>query len=178
MQVLASCCTPLVVDRLGRKLILLVSAGGMAICLGFLGLFFLLDHQKAAIVESISWLPIASLVGFVIVYCIGFGPLPWAVLGNFDELWKFFKFINFSLTGEMFPPNVKSIASSIVTSVCWVLGFAVTKWFSALEVAVGSYGAFWLFGVFCCVAFFFTLFIVMETKGLSLQQIQDKLNGR
>lgn len=82
VQVLASCCTPLVVDRLGRKLILLVSAGGMAICLGLLGLFFLLDHQKAEIVSSISWLPIASLVGFVIVYCVGFGPLPWAVLGK------------------------------------------------------------------------------------------------
>lgn len=75
-------------------------------------------------------------------------------------------------------PNIKSSASSIVTSVCWILGFAVTKWFSALEIAIGSYGAFWLFGVFCSGAFFFVLFIVMETKGLSLQQIQDKLNGR
>lgn len=160
VQVLASGCTPLIVDRLGRRIILLVSAGGMAICLGFLGLFFLLDHQKAEIVSSLGWLPIVSLVGFVIVYCIGFGPLPWAVMG------------------EMFPPNIKSIASSIVTSVCWVCGFAVTKWFASLEVAIGSYGAFWLFGVLCSVAFFFTLFIVMETKGLSLQQIQDKLNGR
>ena len=78
----------------------------------------------------------------------------------------------------MFPPNIKSVASSIVTSVCWVLGFAVTKWFASLEIAIGSYGAFWLFGVFCCAGFCFTLFIVMETKGLSLQQIQDKLNGR
>lgn len=78
----------------------------------------------------------------------------------------------------MFPPNIKSVASSIVTSICWILGFAVTKWFSSLELAIGSYGAFWLFGVFCCAGFFFVMFIVMETKGLSLQQIQDKLNGR
>lgn len=83
MQVLTSGCTPLIVDRLGRKIILLVSAAGMAICLGLLGLFFLLDHQKAEIVSSISWLPIASLVGFVILYCVGFGPLPWAVFGKF-----------------------------------------------------------------------------------------------
>lgn len=85
VQVLASCCTPLVVDRLGRKIILLVSAGGMAISLGFLGLYFLLDHQGAEIVSSIKWLPIASLVCFVIVYCVGFGPLPWAVLGEFHR---------------------------------------------------------------------------------------------
>jgi len=82
VQVLASGCTPLIVDRLGRKIILLVSAAGMAISLGLLGLFFLLDHQKAEIVSSISWLPIFSLVCFVIVYCVGFGPLPWAVLGE------------------------------------------------------------------------------------------------
>lgn len=91
VQVLASGCTPLIVDRLGRKIILLVSAAGMAVCLGLLGLFFLLDHQKADIVSSITWLPIASLVGFVIVYCVGFGPLPWAVFGNL----KFPIFTNF-----------------------------------------------------------------------------------
>lgn len=90
VQVLASGCTPLIVDRLGRKLILLVSAGGMAICLGLLGLFFLLDHQKAEIVSSISWLPIASLVGFVIVYCVGFGPLPWAVFGKIQQIFQSF----------------------------------------------------------------------------------------
>lgn len=160
VQVLASCCTPLVVDRLGRKIILLFSAAGMAIGLGLLGLFFYLDANKSPIAESLSWLPIVSLVGFVIVYCVGFGPLPWAVLG------------------EMFPPNVKSIASSIGTSICWILGFAVTKYFTAIEAAIGSFGAFWLFGVFCCVAFMFVLLFLMETKGLSLQQIQDKLNGR
>lgn len=78
----------------------------------------------------------------------------------------------------MFSPNIKSVASSIGTSICWIFGFAVTKWFSTIEVAIGSYGAFWLFGCFCCVAFFFVMFIVFETKGLSMQQIQDKLNGR
>lgn len=78
----------------------------------------------------------------------------------------------------MFSPNIKSVASSIGTSICWVIGFAVTKWFASLEEVIGSYGAFWLFGVFCCGAILFVLFIVMETKGLSLQQIQDRLNGR
>ncbi|CRL00581.1 CLUMA_CG013841, isoform A [Clunio marinus] len=159
VQVLASCCTPLVVDRLGRKIILLVSSAGMAIGLGLLGFFFFLDHQGSD-VTNISWLPITSLIGIVIIYSVGFGPLPWVVFG------------------EMFPPNVKSTASSIVTSVCWIFGFAVTKWFSALQDSIGSYGAFWLFGVCCCFAFFFTLSLVMETKGMSLQQIQDKLNGR
>jgi Na+/melibiose symporter-like transporter len=78
----------------------------------------------------------------------------------------------------MFSPSIKSVASSICTTVCWILGFAVTKWFSSIEAVIGSYGAFWLFGVFCVIAFLFVLFIVMETKGLSMQEIQEKLAGR
>lgn len=158
VQVLASGCTPLIVDRLGRRIILLVSAGGMAIALGAMGLYFLFDIQQASFVGSIGWLPILSLIVFVSVYCVGFGPLPWAVLG------------------EMFPSNVKSKASSIVASVCWIFGFLVTKYFSAMDEAVGSDWAFWIFGILCIAAFAFTLTLVMETKGMSLQQIQDKLN--
>lgn len=158
VQVLASGCTPLIVDRLGRRIILLISAGGMAIALAAMGLYFLFDIQQASFVGSIGWLPILSLIVFVSVYCVGFGPLPWAVLG------------------EMFPSNVKSKASSIVASVCWIFGFLVTKYFSAMDEAVGSDWAFWIFGILCIAAFAFTLTLVMETKGMSLQQIQDKLN--
>ncbi|XP_053683806.1 facilitated trehalose transporter Tret1 [Sabethes cyaneus] len=159
VQVLASGATPLIVDRLGRKPILLASAGGMCIAHGTMGLYFYMDYIKSDAVESISWLPIFSLIFFVTVYCVGFGPLPWAVLG------------------EMFPANVKSIASSIVASTCWVLGFLVLQFFSTLDQAVGSHWSFWIFGIMCGVAFAFTLTTVMETKGMSLQQIQDKLNS-
>lgn len=158
VQVLASGATPLIVDRLGRKPILLVSAAGMCIAHGTMGLYFYMDHIKSEAVDSIGWLPIFSLIFFVTVYCVGFGPLPWAVLG------------------EMFPANVKSAASSIVASTCWVLGFLVLQFFSTLDEAVGSHWSFWIFGICCAVAFVFTLTTVMETKGMSLQQIQDKLN--
>ena len=110
-------------------------------------------------VDSISVVPIISLILFVTVYCVGFGPLPWAVLG------------------EMFPANVKSVASSIVASICWILGFIITKWFQSVDDALGTHWAFWIFAICCAVGFAFTLTLVMETKGLSLQQIQDKLNG-
>lgn len=158
VQVLASGATPLIADRLGRKPILLFSAAGMCLSHGTMGLYFYLDYIKSEAAHSISWLPIASLIIFVTVYCVGFGPLPWAVLG------------------EMFPANVKSIASSIVASTCWVLGFLILQFFEKLDTAVGSHWSFWLFGILCAVAFVFTLLTVMETKGMSLQQIQDKLN--
>jgi hypothetical protein len=49
----------------------------MAICHGLLGMYFLFDSQGSEIAKSITWLPIVSLIGFVFVYCVGFGPLPW-----------------------------------------------------------------------------------------------------
>jgi hypothetical protein len=52
------------------------------------------------------------------------------------------------------------------------------RYFSAVAAAVGMYVAFWIFGVCCVVAFFFTLFVVPETKGKSLTEIQDILAGR
>lgn len=125
-----------------------------------MGLYFYLDQTDKAAAESVTWLPIVSLIVFVIVYCVGFGPLPWAVMG------------------EIFPSNIKSIASSIVASTCWVLGFLVTRFFSSVDEAVGSAWAFWIFAIFCAIAFAFTFTMVMETKGMSLQQIQDLLNGK
>lgn len=158
VQVSSSGLTPIVVDRLGRKVLLLVSASIMSVGLAALGGFF---YMKLVVgdASSVLWLPVPALIIYNIVYCTGFGPLPWAVLG------------------EMFPANIKSVASSVVASTCWTLGFLVTYFYPALD-ALGSHYAFWLFAVFCVVAFFFVLTVVMETKRLSLQQIQDRLNGK
>jgi len=153
VMVISSGITPLVADKLGRKIILLFSAGGMAISHAVLGYYFINKDPKLA------WLPVTSLIIFVTVYCVGFGPLPWAVMG------------------EMFATEVKAVASSIVASTCWILGFCVTFWFESLSEAIGAAWSFWIFGLFCVGAVAFILVVVIETKGLSLKQIQDKLNG-
>ncbi|XP_054731487.1 facilitated trehalose transporter Tret1-like [Anastrepha obliqua] len=156
-QVGSSALTPFFVDRFGRKVILLVSAFGMFVCLTGLGVFFYVQ-QVVGDASNLTWLPVPALVLFNLVYSIGFGAMPWTVLG------------------EMFPANLKSIASPIVASACAVVAFVVTRWYPALN-ALGSYYAFGLFAIFCVAAFFFTIFVVIETKGLSLQEIQDRLNG-
>lgn len=156
VQVASSALTPILADRLGRKIILLISAAGMCLGLTALGAFFYMKLEVEDI-SQVLWLPVPALVIYNIVYCIGFGPLPWAV------------------AGEMFPPNVKSKAASIGTSTCWTLGFLVAYSYPSLA-ELGPHYAFWLFAIFCAAAFLFTLFVVMETKGLSLQEIQDRLN--
>ncbi|CAG5021074.1 unnamed protein product [Parnassius apollo] len=160
VQVVASMITPLVVDRLGRRILLLVSTCGTAIALGLLGMYYLLSDQESPVVSSIGFLPVLSMILFIVTYSWGLGPLPWAMLG------------------ELFPIAVKAVATPIVSGICGILTFLVTRYFEPIANAVGMYVAFWLFGVCCVAGFFFTLFLVPETKGKSLQEIQDMLDGR
>ncbi|XP_061723492.1 facilitated trehalose transporter Tret1-like [Cydia pomonella] len=160
VQVGASCVTPFVVDRLGRRMLLLFSACGTTIGLVLLGMFFLLDDLDSPVVASIGFLPILSLVVFIVTYCVGLGPLPWAVMS------------------ELFPIEVKAQAAPIATAFCWTLSFLVTRYFGPISEVLGMYAAFWIFGVCCIIAFFFTLFLVPETKGKSFAEIQAMLSGK
>ncbi|XP_026754201.1 facilitated trehalose transporter Tret1-like [Galleria mellonella] len=160
VQVGASCVTPFVVDRLGRRILLLISSCGTAIGLALLGMYFILAEKENPIAETISFLPVLSLVLFIITYCWGLGPLPWAVMA------------------ELMPMEVKAIAAPIATAFCWMLSFLVTRYFNSIADALGMYVAFWLFGVCCIVSFFFAMFVVPETKGKSLQEIEAILSGR
>ncbi|CAG2055582.1 unnamed protein product [Timema podura] len=150
---LASGCTPLLVDRTGRRFLLLTSAVGMTLSQGVLGLFFFLRHIDVD-TTNIGLLPVGSLIVYIIVYSIGFGPLPWAVMG------------------ELFSPKVKSTASSLTASFCWVLGFLITKFFQDIVDGLGTHSAFWMFSVCCGLAGMFVFFLLPETKGKSLQEIQ------
>lgn len=119
---------------------------------------YLQDVQQSD-VSSISFLPILSLVVFISTYSVGWGPLPWSVMG------------------EMFSSNVKSKASGITVCVCWFLSFIITKFSDDLQTAFGNYLLYWVFGVFCVISVLFTILVLPETKGKSLQEIQDELNG-
>lgn len=154
----ASSISSAFVDRSGRRGLLLASAGGMAASLTAMGIYFFLDERNMA--NSLGWLPVTSLIAFILFYCVGFGPLP------------------FTMLGEMLSPEIKSMASSIAIAAGWIVDFGVTKAFLPLESVVGNYGSFWIFGGFCVLAVVFTAKLVFETKGLTLNEIQDRLNRR
>ncbi|XP_055850407.1 facilitated trehalose transporter Tret1-like [Episyrphus balteatus] len=156
VQLVANGLTPLFVDSLGRKIILLISATGMSLALFTLGTFFYIKTFDDA--SKILWIPVPALIFYYAAFAFGFGSIPWALLG------------------EIFPSNIKSTASSIATTNIWLMTFIVTRWYPELD-ALGSYYAFWIFGSLCVVSIFFIVFVVVETKGLSLQEIQIMLQG-
>lgn len=159
VQVLASATTPLLVEKRGKRFLLLLSAVGMGFAQGVLAFFFYLKDDRDSDVSSIGWLPIASLITYIISYCLGFGPLPWAVMG------------------ELFPGNIKSVASTATASGCWVLGFILTNYFGIVTENIGKSGSFGIFAICCFLATIFTYKMLPETSGKSLQEIQDILNG-
>ncbi|XP_068902293.1 facilitated trehalose transporter Tret1-like [Tenebrio molitor] len=157
---LSSFATPFLSDRLGRRLLMLISLMGVFLSLMALSVFFYLRSSTDVDVTGISWLPLLSLIMFFVMYNFGIGPLPWTV------------------SSELFPVSVKSYAASLVSCACWTTSFVVTKFFNDLNEDIGQGETFWLFGGFCLAAWLFTMFFVPETKGKSFQEIQEILERR
>lgn len=159
MQVIATFVASMVVDKLGRRILLLISVSVMAICTILLGIFFYLADLNNGSVDNLGWLPIVSLSIFIIMFSIGFGPIPWLILG------------------ELFAPDVKGIAASISGALNWVLAFIITKTFTNIREAIGIGETFWLFSGLSVLGIVFVFFVVPETKGKSLVEIQKMLAG-
>lgn len=158
VQFLSSFIYPLIGDKWGRKNILTFSAIGLVLSSSSLGAYSYL--QKSGMnLDNYTWVPLLCLTFFIVTYNTGYGPLPWVMLG------------------ELFPSRVKSVATSVACFINWTLAFFITKYFVAMLNYLGLDGYFW-FSAGCCVAAaFFGKLYVIETKGKSLEEIQDELDS-
>lgn len=147
------------VVRFGRKPLLVISGLMMTVCLGILGYYFMLKDGGSD-VSAIGWLPLTSLALFNVVFSIGYGSVPFTVIS------------------EIFPPETKGVASSMSIVVHWSLVFAVTKLFPTMEDRMGQAATFWTFSCFTVASAGFAYFVLPETKGKTLQEIQRKLERK
>lgn len=155
VQFFSSFITPIFVDRLGRRILFIFSAFGMLLSETVLGVYFYLKDETETDLEPVSWLPVVCLVLYIITYNCGFGPLPWTVMG------------------EIFPTNVRSVASATTSSICWFFGFILTKFFGQVSDEIGMAGSFWIFAGFCLAAAVFVITYLPETKGKTSAQIHE-----
>nr|CAH7743813.1 unnamed protein product [Callosobruchus chinensis] len=151
---LASFGGPLIVDKRGRKFLLVCSSIGIITSESVLGVYFYLKERTTVSIENISWLPVLCLMVYVITFNIGYGPLP------------------YTITSEILPSNVKFHLATITGFSGWLMSFLVTKFFGALNEALGTCGTFWLFSGICVFGLLFIIIVVPETKGKSFQEIQ------
>ena len=158
VQSIATLVSSVLVDRAGRKFLLILSGVGMAIFLVALGYFFIILESKGD-VTNLKWLPLVSVVGYIVVFSLGFGPLPWM------------------MAGELLPPQIKGFGSGITVAVNWTSVSVVTLFFQPLVKLISSGYMFSMFAVISVIATLFIIFFVPETKGKSMQEIQDELAG-
>lgn len=155
---LASFGGPLIVDRKGRKFLLLCSSLGIIISEIILGTYFYLLDNTEVNLNNVSWLPVLCLVVYTVTFNIGYGPLP------------------YTITSEVLPSNVKFFLATVTGFTGWLMSFLVTKFFNDLNDTLGRGGTFWLFSGFCTAGVLFIIFVVPETKGRSFQEIQALLD--
>lgn len=156
VQVLMTFVSSVLIDKAGRRVLLLQSSFIMGSCLIVLGVYFKLQADKAD-VSGIGWLPLASVVLFIISFSLGFGPIPWMMMG------------------ELCAPDVKGLASALTVMFNWSLVFLVTKTFGTMQETLGADWTFWFFGIWMAVGTLYVFFKVPETKGKSNAEIQALL---
>lgn len=159
VQVLMTFASAVLIEKAGRKILLLQSSIVMGLCLITLGVYFKLKDGGSD-VTSIGWLPLAAVVLFIVSFSLGFGPIPWLIMG------------------ELFAPDVKGIASAIAVMFNWTLVFVVTQTFGPLVSSIGGAFTFWLFAIVMVICTFYVLLKVPETKGKTNAQIQAILAGK
>ena len=148
MNLTATLVAMSVIDKLGRKTLLLIGSLGTAACLaGVSGVFFTQSHRS-----YLLWL----LVGYIAFFAISQGAVIWVYIS------------------EVFPNRVRAKGQALGSSSHWIMNALIAYTFPQLAKSSGAY-PFVLFAIMMVVQFFVVLFFYPETKGVTLEQMQHRL---
>jgi MFS transporter, SP family, arabinose:H+ symporter len=137
------------VDKLGRKGLMLIGAGGLALMFAITGTMYFFHFQGLPLL-----IMVVSIIG---CFAMSLGPVTWVVLS------------------EIFPNKIRGFALSIATFALWAACFVLTYTFPLLNKLLNASGTFWLYGAICIAGFWFILKKLPETKGKSLEEIEHEL---
>ena len=137
------------VDRFGRRILMLIGAGGLAGIYAILGAGYYFQstgiHMLILVISAIA------------CYAMSLAPITWVVIS------------------EIFPNRIRGAAMSVAVSSLWIGCTVLTLTFPYLKAGLGAHGAFWLYGVICVIGFVVILIKLPETKGKSLEDIEREL---
>jgi sugar porter (SP) family MFS transporter len=150
----------LLVDRVGRRPMLLVGSIGMAVTLGMMALAFsfgTLEDGAVSLPQPWALIALISANGFVVFFGATWGPLVWVLLG------------------EMFPNKIRAGALAVAAAAQWIANFFISTTFPSFA-EIGLTFAYGFYAFFAVVSFFFVYFQVPETKGRELETMTDVVN--
>ncbi|KAK4269364.1 hypothetical protein QN277_022528 [Acacia crassicarpa] len=152
-NLLGSVLAMTLMDKLGRKALLLWSFLSMGVAMGIQ----VIAASSLASGSGAMYLSVGGMLMFVFTYAVGTGPVPCLLLS------------------EIFPSRIRAKALAICLAVHWVFNFFVGLLFLRLLEQLGAQLLYTIFGAFCMVAVIFVKNYVVETKGRSLQEIEVAL---
>jgi sugar porter (SP) family MFS transporter len=138
------------IDRIGRRPLLLVSLAGMTLSLIVLGMSFALPQLSG----RLGWIAVSSLMFYVGSFAVGLGPVFWLVLS------------------EIYPLRIRGRAMSLGTVANWSANLVVALSFLTLTQVLGKSATFWMYAAISIGAWLFAFFLVPETKGRTLEEIE------
>ncbi|CAL4174098.1 unnamed protein product, partial [Meganyctiphanes norvegica] len=128
VQVVSTFVACLLMDKAGRKILLIASSSVMTISAAALGYYFYeKEFNEKYATEHLSWLPLLALILFISSFSLGYGPIPWLMMG------------------ELFSADVKELAGSIATAFNWTLSFIVTSIFVSLQHSISGVDTYYAF---------------------------------
>ncbi len=142
------------VERLGRRTLSIMSEFLAALSLFVLGGYLYILKDNSELGHFLSWLPVLCLVFYIAVVDMGLSPLAWVV------------------SNEVLPDKLKGPGSSLAAFFNWLASFVITKTFVDLQRTITDAGAFWFYGSCCILGILFDIFIIPETKGKTSQEIE------
>ncbi len=155
VNVLATIAAVSLVDRVGRRKLLLTGTAGIFVTLAAIGVLFALGPQRFGPVILIA------ILLYIVSFAIGLGPVFWL------------------MSSEVFPTRLRGTGESISTVGNWGANLIVSITFLTLLTALGQSLTFWIYACFALVTLVFVWFLLPETKNKDLEQIEDFwLNGR
>lgn len=145
----------LLLDRVGRRGLLIVGTSGLLLGLLTLGTYFLLPTLQ----QQVPWLALAALLVYIASFAVGLGPVFWLMIS------------------EIYPLRLRGMAMAVSTVANWGANFIVSVSFLSLVDAISRAGTFYLYAGLAFVALVLFWWKVPETKARSLEQIERDLTG-
>jgi MFS transporter, SP family, galactose:H+ symporter len=138
------------IDRVGRRPLLLVGIAGMVVSLGVLGYAFYSPVHG----HSFATVAVVTLMCYVGMFAISLGPIFWLLIA------------------EIYPLKIRGAAEGVAAGANWAANFVVTFTFLTLLETIGASWSFWLYAVLAVGAWIFSFMLVPETKGRTLEEIE------
>ena len=138
------------IDRVGRRPLLLTGIAGMIVSLGALGIIFHLAKGGEFAVAAV-----VILMFYVASFAISLGPIFWLLIA------------------EIYPLKIRGLAAGVAAGSNWLANYAVSLTFLSLLKLLGPSLTFWMYGVLAIGSWLFSYYLVPETKGRSLEDIES-----